>query len=70
MEAADLLTVSALQMEPFQEDRKLLPVHLMRQPRHRSGLYPRRIEETTRLPRLEGFPNLPANDAYKDFTCR
>jgi hypothetical protein len=70
MEAMDLLTVSALQMEPFQEDKKRLPEHLLRQPRHRSGLYPKRIEATTRLSRLEGFLNLPANDVYKDFTCR
>ena len=42
MEAVDLLPVSALQMEPFQEDKKLLPDRLLRQPRHRyrSGLYP------------------------------
>jgi hypothetical protein len=33
MEAVDLLPVSALQLEPFQEDKKLLPDHLLRQPR-------------------------------------
>jgi hypothetical protein len=70
MEAVDLLPVSALQMEPFQEDKKPLPDHLLRQPRHRSGLYPKGIEETTRLPGLEGFLNLPANDAHTHFTCR
>jgi hypothetical protein len=70
MEAADLLPVSALQMEPFQKHKTLLPDHLLRQPRHRSGLYPRGIEETTRLPGLEGFLNLPANDAHPHFTCR
>jgi hypothetical protein len=70
LEAVDLLPVSALQMGPFQEDKKLLPDHLLRQPRHRSGLYPRGIGETTRLSRLEGFLNLPANDAHTDFTCR
>jgi hypothetical protein len=70
METVDLLPVSALQMEPFQEDTKLLPDHLLRQPRQRSGLYPSGIEETTRLSRLEGFLNLPANDAHTHFTCR
>ncbi len=34
MEAVDLLSVSALQMERFQEDKELLPDHLLRQPRH------------------------------------
>lgn len=28
MEAVDLLPASALQMEPFQEDKRLLPDHL------------------------------------------
>lgn len=42
MEAVDLLPVSALQLEPFQEAKKLLPAHLLRQSRHRSGLYPQR----------------------------
>jgi hypothetical protein len=34
MEAVDLLPVSKLQMKRFQEDKKLLPDHLRRQPRH------------------------------------
>ena len=34
MEAVDLLPVSALQMERFQEDKRLLPDHLLLQPRH------------------------------------
>ncbi len=34
MGAADLLPVSALQIERFQEDQKLQPDHLLLQPRH------------------------------------
>jgi hypothetical protein len=34
MEAVDLLPVSALQMERLQEDKKLLPDHLLLEPCH------------------------------------
>jgi hypothetical protein len=34
MEAVDSLPVSALQMERFQEDKKLLPDRFLLQPRH------------------------------------
>lgn len=70
MEAVDLLTVSAQEMAPLQEDKKLLPDHHLRRPCYRSGLYPRRIGATTRLSRLEGFLNLQENDAHTHFTCR
>jgi hypothetical protein len=67
MEAVDLLPVSALQMGPFQEDKKLLPA-ASASPPIRS--LTRRNRGNTRLSRLGGFLNLPANDAHTHFTCR
>jgi hypothetical protein len=63
----DLLPVSALQMESFQEDKSHLPDYVRRQPRHRWGLYPSGIEETTRLSRMEGFPNLISKRCLRAF---